>query len=208
MELTEKNYTAKDFLEIYLEFLGLVPKQSEWNEEVIFSIPPRLYRFRQLKSLMKAFEIGEDLLIDFKEGGFLSRRENLDLSLLFEDMEKYVQSNIANEEQEKSILFLKNDAKSSIKIRFLFKHFFKIIEETNKFININDGIISSMPIGIYFTSKTNALIHSIDNTKFEELKILLCSMIDSEHKTFSRKILIEKYNFPDVDLEEIDMEWW
>jgi len=174
MELAEKNYTAKDFLEIYLEFADLVPNQSKWNEEAISSNPPRLYRFQQLKSLMKAFEIGDDLLKDLKEGGFLSRRENLDLSLLFEDMEKYVQSNTSNQEQEESLLILKNDAKSSIKIRFLFKHFFKIIEETNKFININSGIISSMPIGIYFTSKTNALINSIDKTKFEELKMIVC----------------------------------
>ncbi len=207
MELSEKTYTTKTFLEVYLQFIDLVPNQSDWNEEAISSNPPRLYRFQQLKSLMTAFEIGEDLLTDFKEGGFLSRRENLDLSLLFEDMQKYVQSNISNEEQEESILILKNDAKSSIKIRFLFKHFLKIIEETNKFININSGIISSMPIGIYFTSKTNALIHSIDKTKFEELKMIVCSMIDSEHKIFSRKILIEKYNFPDVDLEAIDIEW-
>jgi hypothetical protein len=65
-----------------------------------------------------------------------------------------------------------------------------------------------MPIGIYFTSKTNTLINSIDKTKFEELKMIVCSMIDSEQKSFSREILIENYNFPDVDLEAIDIEWY
>ena len=147
-------------------------------------------------------------MIDFKEGGFLSKKEDLDLSLLFDDMEKYIQSNIANEEQEESILILKNDAKSSIKIRFLFKHFFKIIEETHKFLNINSGTISNMLIGTYFISKTNALIHSIDKTKLEELKMIVCSMIDPQEKSFPRKLLIEKCNFPDVDLEAVDIEWY
>jgi len=83
IDLSEKIYTAKDFLEIYLEFVDLVPKQSEWNEEAISSNPPRLYRFQQLKSLMKAFEIGDDLLRDFKEGEFLNKKDSLDFSLLY-----------------------------------------------------------------------------------------------------------------------------
>jgi len=208
--ITPTSYMAKDFIDIYLEFVNLVPNLSEWNEEAISFNPPRLYRFQQLKSLMKAFEIGEDLLKDFKRGKFLRNRNMFEYKLIDNDVEKYIDSTESQRRKERQKQQLEEDKiKAGISLLFTFTKFLEVIERADQLLKINSGVMEAGTLmGGYTVNKVWDLAHSIDKEKLDEVKELLCSMIDSEQKSFSRKILIEKYNFPDVDLEDIDMEWW
>lgn len=211
VELSEKNYTTKDFLDIYLEFVDLVPNQSDWNEEAISSNPPRLYRLQQLKSLMQVFDIGEDLLKDFKEGEFLNKKDSLDFSLLYQDVEIYIKDNHSEEGKEYLRKELNRDknTKSAFLKTLPFKKFLEILERVNYILQINSGVLAAgRLLALYSITRASELANSIDKEKVNNLKTIVCSMIDPEQKSFSRKILIEKYNFPNVDLEEIDMEWW
>ncbi|PIY12350.1 MAG: hypothetical protein COZ18_02250 [Flexibacter sp. CG_4_10_14_3_um_filter_32_15] len=211
IDLSEKIYTAKDFLEIYLEFVDLVPKQSEWNEEAISSNPPRLYRFQQLKSLMKAFEIGDDLLRDFKEGEFLNKKDSLDFSLLYQDVEIYIKNNHSEEGKKylREELTRDKNTKSAFLKMLPFTKFLEVIERVNYILQINSGVLAAgRLLALYSITRASELANSIDKEKMNHLKNIVCSMIDPQEKSFSRKLLIENYNFPDVDLEAIDIEWW
>ncbi|WP_338768324.1 hypothetical protein WAF17_07575 [Bernardetia sp. ABR2-2B] len=208
--ITPTIYTVKDFLEIYLQFVDLVPKQSEWNEEAISSNPPRLYRLQQLKSLMKAFDIGENLSKDFKNGSFLRGRGAFEYKLINNDVEKYVDNLESQSYKERKKRQLEDyKIQNGRSLSFTFTKFLDVIERADNLLKINSGVMEASTImGGYTVNKVWDLANSIDKEKLDEVKDLLCSMIDSEQKTFSQKILTEKYNFPDVDLEEIDMDWW
>lgn len=208
--ITPKVYTAKDFLEIYLDFIDYIPNESDWNEEAVSSNPPRLYRLKRLKSLMKAFEIGEDLSKDFENGSFLRKRDNTEYTLLHKDIEKHVANYPSGRQKERHKEQLSREKiKSGLSLSFTFPKFLEVIRRADNLLKINSGVLeASTLMGYYTVKKVWEVANTIDREKLEEIKELLCSMIDPKQKTFLQKTLIEKYDFPDVDLEAIDMEWW
>ncbi len=208
--ITPTFYTVKDFLDIYLQFVNLVPKRSDWNEEATSSHPPKLYRLQQLKSLMKAFDIGEDVSKNFKNGKFLRNRKPFEYKLINNDVERYV-DNIESQSYKKRKKEQLEDYKMQwgSSLSFTFTKFLEVIERADKLLKINSGVMeASTLMGGYTVNKVWDLAQSIDKEKLDEIKELLYSMIDPQEKSFSRKLLIEKYNFPDVDLEAVDIEWY
>jgi len=71
----------------------MVPDHNEWNARSLKFNEPRFYRLKQLESLMRAFEIGNDLLRDFRNQGFLNNRSIGDFQSIIDDIEKYVAKN-------------------------------------------------------------------------------------------------------------------
>lgn len=55
-----KEWTTQDFFKTLLDFIALVPDSQEWNEEALNFNQPRLVRLRQVKALLRAFDITSD----------------------------------------------------------------------------------------------------------------------------------------------------
>jgi len=78
------NYSAKDVLADYLQFSGLESSKTSWNQKTLKNNPPRFYRLKILKSLFKAFNLGN--IKDFEEGGFVLKRDIEDYKTLIKQI--------------------------------------------------------------------------------------------------------------------------
>jgi hypothetical protein len=207
---TEK-YRALDFLDKYLEFKGMTPNYEEWNEEALKDNPPRLYRFKQLKALMKAFEIGENLKEDFENGIFLENRNPKIFTKILDDIDIYVSQ---SEFEQKSSRAKRDMDRFQESIRMergmirIFQKFFQFIETTKKFLEFNNNWLSTGSIPARYTIyRTKLLIKSIDTSKLDEIKELISQMIDPKQQEFTFEELVQNYDYPNVDLSEIDADY-
>jgi hypothetical protein len=104
----EETYTAKHVLDLYLEFEGLQPDQDTWDEDELHGNPPRFYRFKALKSLFRAFDLGE--IQKFAEGTYILKRKIEQYSTLTKrmksELERNTKSRIREQLTQKGIVFL------------------------------------------------------------------------------------------------------
>ena len=191
-----KKYRASDFLNLYLDFNSLVPDTRDWKLGKLKNNPPRYYRLKQLNSLLQAFDIGTNLLRDFKEFKFLNKRN--DNTLLEKEMQKFAKT----DPRAKHEVELGMDSVCTLPA---IDNFLRLAENVWELKRFNSGHLLSGPLYLrYVTRKVNIFFDSID---FTEITTLICNSIDPKDLVFTETELIDKYNFPDVDLEEIDFEY-
>lgn len=56
--IQQTEFRIKDFLDKYYEFKAMVPNYKEWNSKSLRQNSSRYYRFKELESLLSAFNIG------------------------------------------------------------------------------------------------------------------------------------------------------
>jgi len=196
-------YTAHDFLMMYYEFKAMVPNKNHWNTRELRSNPPRYYRLLALQSLMKAFDIGNDLLSDFEHHGFLEKRSELDFEPVYNDIEKYALAN----ESDNSQLTSEIDRIRRIGIKMVYQKFFNFTETMRSTLSFNSGwLATGMITSRYIINKTNQLLNTIDQTKLKEIEDLILLVIDPKRQSFTKGELIRSFNYPDIDLEKINSD--
>lgn len=201
--IKETEYTAYDFLSKYYEFKGLVPNNDEWSVESLSDNPPRLYRFLELQSLMKAFNLGDNLIKDFAHQGFLTKRSTADFKPIIKDIEDYAM----NDELEKSLKQFKSYRKYQGDM--VYNYFFRFSEAMRNMLNFNSGVLEAGLVeSRYFIRKTQHVLNTIDISKLKEIEDLIVLIIDPKKQTFTKGELVNKYEFPDVDLQSIDSDWY
>ncbi|UTW63062.1 hypothetical protein KFE98_02590 [bacterium SCSIO 12741] len=202
--IKQTQFRVKDFLDKYYEFKAMTPNYNEWNAKSLKYNKPRFYRFKELESLMVAFDIGNDLLTDFKNRKFLNHRTLEDFRPIVEDIERYVSQNGFEKlrwERERERL---KDIRS---FGMLVQIFMRFSEEMRNLLNFNSGWLESGSVtSRYSIHKTHQLLKSIDLQELHEIEHLLCKLIDPKERTFTKSELIKNYEFPDVDLHSIDMD--
>jgi len=203
--IIEQTYlTSKDFLNKYFEFKGMVPDVDDWNLKKLKYNEPRYYRLKELNSLMKAFELGGDLLNDLKNKEFLKNREESVFEPIYQDIEKYASdSKIEKDrfgEEEKQRMRKQG-------ISMIFQEFMRFIEEIRKTLGFNSCWLESGSISSrYIINKTSRLLKTVDQTELKKIEELICKVIDPYDKRISLSELIDKFGYPDVDLQAIDMD--
>ena len=203
IKITE--YSAYDFLMKFYEFKGMVPNTSEWHLKKLRSNPPRYYRLLELQSLMRAFNIGDNLLEDFQNQRFLNQRNNTDFEPIYKDIETYAMSN----EFEKKRFESEKDRIRIIGIKMIYEYFINFSETVRNTLNFNSGWIETGTINSrYVIHKTSQLLKTIDVNKLKEIEELIALIIDPENQSFTKGELIRNYDFPDVDLQKIDLEYY
>jgi len=202
--IKQTEYTIKNFLDKYYEFKAMVPDYRNWNHKSLEYNEPRLYRLKELESLIIAFDIGTDLLQDFQNRKFLERRTLSDFEPIIKDIEKYALNDEYEKERYKSEM---ERAKSVRWFEILIQNFMRFSEEIRNILKFNSGVLeASTLIFRYSINKTQKLLNDIDLKELKEIDKLLCKVLDPKSKIFTKSELIKNFNFPDVDLEAIDME--
>lgn len=197
-------YTVKDFLNKFNEFKAMVPNCNEWNSRSLKSNEPRLYRLKELESLLKAFEIGSDLLNDYQNRKFLEKREISDFEPIIKDIEKYALNDDFEKERYKSEL---ERIQSTRWFEMLIQNFMRFSEEMRNILKFNSGVLEAgFVMSRYTIGKTQKLLNGIDLTELNEIEDLLCKVLDPKNRVFTKNELIQKHDFPNVDLDSIDME--
>jgi hypothetical protein len=198
-------YAAVDLLDKIIEFTNMTRDPEEWSFEMQKSNEPRFVRLEQIKALMNAFVpellyskgIRENIE-SFYSGEFIQNRQIEDYGKLLDNMDKAIsKSNFDVDPNQKIDLYdLQNN------YRNLLSYYLKL----NSLINHNKGMMEiSYPY--FFTYLiTNSISDSI-SSRAGKMKTILSSFIDPFKRSFTLDKLIKQYNYPNIDLLDLDLDW-
>lgn len=196
-------FTIADFLDKFFQLNSMVEISEDISEDSLKSNLPRFYRFKELMSLMQAFEIGSNLYLDIIKGNFLKNRTSEELKPVFEDIEKYAMASDFEKEQ------FKKEQISLWDFEWIYSHFIQFSILLRKTLNFNSGWLEAGKVSSrYIINKTGNALSTFDQSKLKEIEILLGKLLDPKQNTISKDELIRKYDYPNIDLHEIDSEWW
>jgi hypothetical protein len=191
----EVNYTAKDVLDLYLEFEGMQSDQDTWAEGSLQDNPPRLYRLKALGSLFRAFELGD--IKEFAVGTFVLKRKIEDYSALI----KQIKSEL------RTITKLRKGEQLTLKeIAFLFKRLLEYRRRWDDVTGFSSGLYACSAkyrYAFYKIDQVNSEIHD----KISPINDILTFIMAPVGKAISKEELVKHFDYPDVDLSDIDDEW-
>lgn len=203
--MQQNQITAYEFLEKYLEFKTLVPNWTDLNSAQLNTNEPRILRLKQLNSLVAAFGLGTDLQQDFESGRFLENRDEQDFEPILMDIEKY---SLGTELESGRFNEIEREKLKEFGFKLIFQETLRFLLTINNTLNFNSGWIQTGTISSrYLIHKTNSLLKTIDQEKLKEIKLLICKMIDPKDRHFTLAELVTDFDYPDVDLEAIDLEY-
>ena len=196
---TNKTYSAEQLLYLIAEFRGMQSNSNSWNEADLSHNPPRLYRLQMINSLLKAFNLGSELNWEFFRGHFLNYKNVEDYPKVEKVLEEFL-----NQNPNRFFSGLKN-----VNLASIFQMLFEVYEKLLNLFSFGKGsLVGGSSLGHVFPK---LLVEDLNNKisqilEYEILLSILKSLISPGDITFSRQELITNYQFPDVDLMEVDME--
>lgn len=187
----------KNLLTSFLELYTLSDNVTSWSIANFAKNPPRLFRLQKIDSLMKALNIN-GTYEQFLYGEFLyeeGRQNCTEFKKRVEENYSSIFGAITMEEEEDS------------DFQFVFEVLFRYRIKLNQLINVKSTVIEAsginrIPIIIMLDieSKLQNDIAGIDR--------ILCYLINPKRIAYTKEELKTKYNYPDVDLDEIDLDWF
>jgi hypothetical protein len=160
----DKNtFFSNDLLNKFFELLALEPDISKWSKNNFKDNEPRLYRYLQIKALLRALELPLNI-------------------------KKFVNGS-----------FLKDE--NSLEFRILMGYKMQLIKP----LSYTDGIYTLPPR----LQNTYELIFKFNNqilSKNRDIDKKLLDLISNKETCFTLDDLVTKYNYPDIDMEEIDIK--
>lgn len=179
-------------LDQLLDLTSYSPVIEDWNEGLFKDNPPRSIRLKRINSYLKALNIDCNYATLFN-GEFVKDTQCYSINKLIELYPEARNSDFTyGADQQDWEAFYKQ----------LMKHVL-LVDEV---LNFNSGLLSAS--GLYgslyiISSKTNNQIRKAIGKE----KIILTWLLNPEKVEMSIDELINKYDYPDVDLSEIDLEW-
>jgi len=202
--IKQTTYTISDFLDKYFELKSMVPDSRSWTEQSLKGNEPRFVRFQILKSLLRAYGLGDDLKTDFTNYGFVKNIKQEALTKIKEDIKQYA---LSNERLKDTWEFNAPRLNSPRMYQMIIQQFMRFLEQVDSLLKFNGGWLeASIITSQYSIEKINNVLKTIDTDQIKNIKELLCNLLDHQQREFTKSELIENYGFPNVDLEMIDMD--
>lgn len=197
-------FTSTDLLDKVLEFTSMSPDSSSWNLVALKSNPPRLIRFLQIDSLLKAFfHTGNNpsriSLESFLEGDFILDRDLSD----YEETIQFIKDFMKEETHDTS----ETSRIDLDELEFIYSRLLSFKKQLRKVINFNSDVVEASSISARFSYLlTSSVSKSIaeNPTKLDEFLEIL---INPKGLTFSVEELISNYHYPTEDLIDIDIDY-
>ena len=193
--MDKDTYTAKDILDLYLEFTYMEPDKNVWDEDWLQNNDPKLFRLKILKSLFRAFDLGE--IKDFDDGSFILKRKLEDYDFL----KKKIVSDLGT---KPGLAY--SQALDLSDIAYMFQTWLLQLIECEK-------VIKSYSFVMMVSEQTYYTFHKIKEVNMgirqstADMSEIICAMISPSRKTIVREELVSNFDFPDIDLADIDAEW-
>ncbi len=198
--------STSDLLDTIIEFVGLTPDQAMWSEKCQYDNLPRLYRIQQIHALFDAFGLNNQGRLDlegFFRGDFVSD-DNTPYKSLLDDMAT------AYESSPRSKVWLKvfNQRRDSVSVKSVFSYLFDFVVSLDRLSHIkgmigHDAVASSFAYGL-----TGATRESMDPITVSDIMGTLAEIIDPKHQKITIRDLIEKHNYPDLNISDVDSDFW
>ncbi len=195
-----------DLIDKIIEFQGLTPNRIEWDLTLLKSNPPRFYLLQQIQALILAFNNEKVSLSQFIQGDFIEQRQLSEYNL-------FIQKIIDDTADEESSFYERNlkrfnEEKSVTDIKEIFKFHFDFLVELDKLSGSKGLIGRNRLVNNYAYTKRYEITDSINSEKVKDLKEGIALIINPHNKSFSMKELVEKHGYPDLDLHEVNVDWY
>lgn len=212
-----KIWTTKDLLYLILEFKGLVSNSNNWNEESLSFNQPRLVRFKRINALLMAFEltrsekqkeklwtgsignkkftegeITQNEITPFLRGDFINKRESAEYPNIRSLIEK--------------VKMFESDSFETFDIYTFYHHIMKYRIEIDKILRHNNQVLVAGSLGLRTAISVTSSLNRELAKMVEKIEEILFEIINPKKLTFGEDSLIKEYDFPDEDLDEIDLE--
>ncbi|MEL6133443.1 MAG: hypothetical protein AAFR59_08785 [Bacteroidota bacterium] len=205
LSIQETKYGAHDFLRKFQAFKRMVPDPQSWKPKKLIFNEPRYYRLKELLSMMKAFDLGEDLYEDIEQKRFLKRRKKEDFAGLLTDLECYIET---RDWEKVHYATEKNRVRNMSRFPMVIGHFMRFSEQARALLAFNEGWMEASSVEARYTIfKTAGITSSIDQSKLEQMETIICKVMNPQALSFTKFELIQDYGFPDVDLLAIDLAY-
>lgn len=198
-------HTALHLLDKVIEFTTMTSDPVEWSYEEQKGNPPRFIRLKQIHSLMDAFipelmpskdirQSIENLLV----GNFLTNRPLKEYTDLMGKIDKAIENSRFSGAQKKKL--------DVFDLRSNYCNLMDYYLKMNSLINHNNGMMEiSYPY--MFSFIVTDLVSEALKSKIATLSNLLVEFIDPKNLAYTEEEMISRYNYPVVDLPEVDVEW-
>ena len=197
-------FTARDFLKKFHGFREITPNTDFWTLESLEENPPRYYRLLEIKSLMRAFNLGEDLLNDFRTGVFVDKRSAKANKAIYKELEAYASKHLSESDNYQQLF----DEIRNTELSNIFSKLLEFDISVKKLQVFNRGLTDASTVSSRFIMhKTGGVLNSFDGDKIFEIEKILLLFIAPKKQTFTKSELLENYDYPDVDISDIDFEW-
>jgi hypothetical protein len=92
-------------------------------------------------------------------------------------------------------------------IPWIFNNLFNFREEIYKVSFRDAGPVEGFSAGLSYSHHLKRKLKEVIKNNVEEIDETLCLILDPTKRTLEKRELVERYNYPDVDLEMLDGEW-
>jgi len=193
--MDKDTYTAKDILDLYLEFVCMEPDKNVWDEDWLQNNDPKLFRLKILKSLFRAFDLGE--IKDFDDGSFILKRKLEDYDFL----KKKIVSDLGT---KPGLAY--SQALDLSDIAYMFQTWLLQLIECEKVIK-SYSFVMMVSEQTYYTFHKIKEVNIAIRQSITDMNSIMSAMISPLGHTISKDELVRTFDFPDVDLTDIDAEW-
>ena len=168
------------------------PELGDWTEGRLSGNPPRLFRLRQLAATFRAFGIPWDPP-GFVQGKFIQPEQPRYATLL---------SKLTAEMPKESSRWAE-----AHQLPEFFAILYDYREQVGGVLAFSSGVLTASGLYLHAHRKVGELNRVIqDNVAVVE--DVLVELIDPEAAAFSVEQLASDHGYPDVDLFDIDSDWW
>ncbi|WP_299438235.1 hypothetical protein [uncultured Aquimarina sp.] len=214
--------TGKDLLYKYLDYQYLWSSPNRINDK------PSQIRLKQLEALLEAFGLTKKYvnpLIQIKysilgEKEKLSRSQHLnkltnvqyfEQSEFLYDREYKENNEVANRALNKIKELYKKPPESRISrpvdIKWMFNNLLNFRKNVFKITYPWGGMLEGFSVGLIYSEHLQSNLKKIITDNIEEIDDTLWLIIDPKKRNFDLETMKSEFNYPDVDLDNIDLEW-
>ena len=187
---------AKVLLEDYLELKSLVPNIENWKEDLLLSNPPRYYRLLRIKACMLSLTIEAEDFRQFASGRWFRNSS----PELIDTIEQVLKETYCLDYQK----YLDEDKVFSG--RYMFSMLLQLREVLYKLTSIRSGILAASG---HFLTPIFMIEHLQQKTLSEQLALdeAIQLMLNPNEIRFNYNQMTTSFGFPDVNIQDIDLEW-
>lgn len=187
-----RQITARSLLLGFLELRRYSPEFADWTVERLSGNPPRLFRLRQLVAMFRAFGLPWDPQ-SFTKGKFIEPEHPRYAPLL---------AKLAEEMPNRSHRW-----RTDRQLPHFFEILFDYRTRVDDVLSFSSGVLEASGLYLHAYHKAGELNRVIrDNVAIVEETLV--ALVSPEGASFSVEQLARDFEYPDVDLFEIDADWW
>jgi len=195
----------------------MTPNSIEWNLKSLKANPPRQIRLRRIESLLTAFcsiDINESLLskaksiffdhhkitiASFLQGDFIKARSIDEYSEVIKFIKDFVKTKVGDVDRKREIRIEE--------LVFIFPFLINFKKQIRSLLTFNSGWLEAgSDVALFSIYLTDSISEKLAGN-YSELDYFIELFINPKRLIFTKEEMIDKYNFPKEDLNDVDSDF-